>query len=210
MKCRRKNFLPIVAVAFTLAAAGAVPGLAADETTVTASADGTDQDAATKSAAAIALTQAFQSLLPAAALAPMKERIADFVATDTAHLNPDGPAYDFGAIRQIEIVQAATNGEAVRVTARFTLSVDYLKDRAARQQRHASRRNLGLPDCRPLRAAGHTGPRHLGEDAVGTCCALYDAACASLMPAIKPLSAAVSNGLRKIFRSAGTACAASL
>jgi hypothetical protein len=128
MKRRRKIFFHIVAMTFVLVA---MPALAADETTVTASADGADQDAATKSAAAIALTQAFRSLVSEAELAPITQRIADFVTADTAHLNTDGPAFDFGAIRQIEIVQAATNGEAVRVTARFTLSVDYLKDEIA-------------------------------------------------------------------------------
>jgi hypothetical protein len=131
MKRGRTNLLQIIAMTLALMAASAAPGLAADETKVVASADGADQDAATKSAAAIALTQALQSLVPEAELAPIKQRIADFVAADIAHMNPDGPAYDYGAIRLIEIVQAATNGEAVRVTARFTLSVDYLKDEIA-------------------------------------------------------------------------------
>ena len=139
MKRSGKNFLQIVALTFALVAVGAAPGLAANETTMTASADGADQDAATKNAAAIALTQAFQSLLPEAEHAPMKERIADFVAADTAHMNPDGPAFDFGAIRRIEIVQAAQGDNAVRVTARFTLSIDYLKDEIAQLGTDATR-----------------------------------------------------------------------
>jgi hypothetical protein len=139
MKRAQKNLLQIGALAFALVAVGVAEGLAADETTVTASADGADQDAATKSAAAIALTEAFQALLPDAQHAPMQERIADFVAADTARMNPDGPAFDFGAIRRIEIVQAAQGDNAVRVTARFTLSVDYLKDEIAQLGNNTAR-----------------------------------------------------------------------
>jgi len=150
----RKNLLRIVAITLALAAAGAVPGLASEETTVMASADGADQDAATRGAAAIALTQALESLLTEAERAPLQQRIVNFVAADTAHLNASGPDFDFGAIRKIEIVQAATNGEAVRVTARFTLSLDYLKDEIAQ---------LGKADMRPGEVwvcpiAGRCGP----------------------------------------------------
>jgi hypothetical protein len=97
MKRGGKNFLQIVAVTFALVAVGAAPGLAANETTVTASADG------------------------------------------AAHMTPDGPAFDFGAIRRIEIVQAAQGDDAVRVTARFTLSIDYLKDEIAQLGTDATR-----------------------------------------------------------------------
>jgi hypothetical protein len=120
----RRNLLPFVAMTLALMATGAAQVSAAEETTVTVSADGADQDAATKNAAAIALMQAFQSLLAASALAPMKEHVVDFIAADTAHLNTSGPAFDFGAIRGIEIVEAAKDGDAVRVTAKFTLSLD--------------------------------------------------------------------------------------
>jgi hypothetical protein len=150
----KKNLFVVAALVLALAAAGVRQASAVNETTVTASASGTDQDAATKSAAAVALTEAFRSLVAEAAFAAMKTRIADFVTADTARLNTTGPAFDFGAIRAIEIVAAAQDGEVVRVTARFTLSLDYLKDELAQ---------LGNNDMRPgeiwiCPIAGRCGP----------------------------------------------------
>jgi hypothetical protein len=127
-------FKILVSVAALAACAGSGVNtvLAADAiTTVVASASGADQDAATRTAAAIALTNALQALANEAELAAMKERIATFAAADAASLNVGGPEFDQGAIRQIEIVKAALDGDAVRVTARFTLSLDYLRDEIA-------------------------------------------------------------------------------
>ena len=130
MTRRYRNLLRIAAMTCALVA-GAGPTLADDETTIMASAAGSDQDAATKNAAAIALTNAFQSQLAESEFASLKERIAGFVADDTGHLNTTGPTFDLGAIRHIEIVDTAKNSDGIHVTAKFTLSADWLKDEIA-------------------------------------------------------------------------------
>jgi hypothetical protein len=110
--------------------ASAWPAVASDaETvTVTATATGVDQQAATRNAAATALTNMFYAQLAEADFAQMQGRIAAFVAADTDGIDSGSSRSDNGAVRKIEVVDAAKEGDQFRITAKITISVDYVKD----------------------------------------------------------------------------------
>jgi hypothetical protein len=153
MKRRYGISLVIAVMALAFGVVGALPAFA-DDTTVVASAAGADQEAATRKAAAIALTGGFKALLAAAEFTALQERITGFVAADTASLKAAGPAFDQGAISKIEIVEAVKQGDDFHVTAKFTLSADYLKDEIAQLRKDDS--HAGETWICPI--AGRCGP----------------------------------------------------
>jgi len=151
----RRSVFVMAALALAFAAgAGRASAITEERTTLTASGSGTDKDAATKAAAAAALSDGFAALLSEAEFASLKPRMADFIGADTARLDPEGPVFDYGAIRDFEVVTAVKDGDGVRVTAKVTVSVDYLKDEIE-QLRHNTQRPGEVWVC-PI--AGRCGP----------------------------------------------------
>jgi hypothetical protein len=115
-----------------------------ETTVVEATAAAADEDAAIRSAAAMALTQVFNALLveaqlPQASQADVKARIAQFVSAATAHVNARSHEFESNAIQRVEVVEAATQGDQARVTAKFTISVDFVKDEIAQLSPNTTR-----------------------------------------------------------------------
>jgi hypothetical protein len=128
MKRRLEGLSCAVAVAMAFCIATAGPAVSSDAETVTATATGVDLQAATRNAAAIVLTKVFHAQLAEADFAQMQDRIAAFVAANTDNLGFGTSRSDNGAVRKIEVVDAAKEGDQFRVTAQVTISVDYVKD----------------------------------------------------------------------------------
>jgi hypothetical protein len=131
-----RRFVSVFLLSLTLGAVGSRAALSLETTIVEATAVAADEDAAIRSAAATALTQVFDKMLaeaqlPQASQADVKARIAQFVTAATAHLSADSRESASGAIQRVEIPQAAMQGDQTRVTARFTISVDFVKDEIA-------------------------------------------------------------------------------
>jgi hypothetical protein len=128
MKRRLEGLSGALAITMALFIASAGPAVSSDAQTVMATATGVDQQAATRSAAAIALTNMFRAQLAEADFAQMQDRIAAFAAADTDGIGSGSSRSDNGAVRKIEVVDAAKEGDQFRVTAKITISVDYVKD----------------------------------------------------------------------------------
>jgi len=136
MLASRQHFLAIIVLSLALCAAGSRFALCLETTIVEATAVAADEDAAIRSAAATALTQVFDALLaqaqlPPASQADAKARIAQFVAGATAHVHVGSDESPFDPIQRADVVQAAIQGDNVRVTAKFTILVDFVKSEIA-------------------------------------------------------------------------------
>jgi hypothetical protein len=144
MIANRFRFVGTAILSLALCAVGSRVALSLETTVVEATAVAADEDAAIRSAAATALTQVFQALLaqaqlPEANQADVKARIAQFVSVATAHVSAPSYKFESDAIQRVEVVQAAMQGDQARVTARFTISVDFVKDEIAQLSPNTTR-----------------------------------------------------------------------
>jgi hypothetical protein len=138
------RFVGIVVLSLVLCAVSSRLALSLETTVVEATAVAADEDAAIRSAAATALTQVFQALLaeaqlPQASQAEVKARIAQFVSAATARVDPHSHKFASDAIQRVEVVQAEMQGDQARVTARFTISADFVKDEIAQLSPNTTR-----------------------------------------------------------------------
>jgi hypothetical protein len=140
----KSRYRLVGAIVLALCAANARVALSLETTVVEKSAIAANEDAAIRSAAATALAQVFQTLLaqaqlPQASQADVGGRIARFVSAATAHVSVPGHKFESDAIQQVEVVRAASEGDQARVTARFTISVDFVRDEIAQLSPNATR-----------------------------------------------------------------------
>ncbi len=141
---RRYRFVGIAILALALCAAGSRLAFSLETTVVEATAFGADEDAAIRSGAATALTQVFEALLaqaqlPQSSQADVKARIAQFVGAATARIDPQIHKFPSDAIQRVEVVQAEMLDDQARVTARFTISVGFVKDEIAQLSPNTTR-----------------------------------------------------------------------
>jgi hypothetical protein len=134
----------IVVLSLLLCVAGSRVALSLETTIVEATAVAADEDAAVRSAAATALAQVFdrllaESQLPQASQPDVKARIAQFVAAATTHVGVGSLESASDAIQHVEVVQAAMQDDNVRVTAKFTILVDFVKSEIAQLGPNATR-----------------------------------------------------------------------
>jgi len=138
------RLIAVVLLSLALCAAGARLAFSLETTVVEATAVAADEDAAIRSAATTALTQVFQALLaeaqlPQASQADVKARIAQFVSAATAHIDAQSQDSASGAIVRFEVVEAALQGDQARVKAKFTISIDFVKDEIAQLSPNTTR-----------------------------------------------------------------------
>jgi len=140
----RYRFAGAIVLSLVLCAASSRVALPLETTVVEATAVAADEDAAIRSAAATALTQVFQELLaqaqlPQASQADVKARITQFVSAATARVESQGHKFASDAIQRVEVTQAELQGDQVRVTAKFTISGDFVKDEIAQLSPNTTR-----------------------------------------------------------------------
>jgi hypothetical protein len=137
------RFVGTIVLSLALCAADSRFSFSLETTIVETTAVAADEDAAIRSAAATALTQVFDALLAEAQLpqpsqADVKSRIGQFVSAATSHLSTDKQAAS-DAIQRIEVLRAEMQGDKVRVTANFTILVDFVKSEIAQLGPNATR-----------------------------------------------------------------------
>jgi hypothetical protein len=138
------RFVAVVLLSAVLWAPSSRVAFSLETTVVEMTAVADDEDAATRNAAATALTQVFDELLaqaqlPQASQADVKARIAQFVRASTARVSAGSHESVSGAIQRVEVVQAASQGDKVRVTVKFTILVDFVKDEIAQLSPNTTR-----------------------------------------------------------------------
>jgi hypothetical protein len=138
------RFAAVVVLSLILCAAASHVAFSLETTVVEATAVGADEDAAIRSGAATALTQVFQKLLaeaqlPEASQTDVKARVAQFVNAATAHVSAQGHEFGSDAIQRVEVVRAESQGDQARVTVKFTISVDFVKDEIAQLSPNTTR-----------------------------------------------------------------------
>jgi hypothetical protein len=138
------RFVAVVLLSLALCASDPRFAFSLETTIIETTAVAADEDAAIRSAATTALTQVFDALLaqaqlPQASQADVKARIAQFVSVAAARVTTDSRESTSGAIQHVEVVQAAMRGDKARVTARFTILVDFVKDEIAQLGPDATR-----------------------------------------------------------------------
>jgi hypothetical protein len=144
MIASRYRFVGAIVLSLVLCVASSRVALPLETTVVEETAVAADEDAAIRSAAATALAQVFQTLLaeaqlPQASRADVKARIMQFVSAATAHVSARGHKFESNAIQRVEVVEAAIQGDQVRVTAKFTISGDFVKDEIAQLSPNTTR-----------------------------------------------------------------------
>jgi hypothetical protein len=138
------RLVAVVVLSLMVCVAGSRVAVALETTVIEATAVGADEDAAIRTAATTALTQVFEKLLaeaqlPEASQADVKARIAQFVSAASAHVSAQGHKFESDAIQRVDVVQAAMQGDQAQVTARFTISVDFVKDEIAQLSPNTTR-----------------------------------------------------------------------
>ena len=138
------RFVAIVLLSLALCAAGSRFALSLETTIVEATAVAADEDAAIRSAAVTALTQVFDRLLaeaqlPQASRSDVKARIAQFVDAASTHVSADSRESASGPFQRIDVVAAAMQDDKTRVTVRFTILVDFVKNEIAQLGPNATR-----------------------------------------------------------------------
>jgi hypothetical protein len=138
------RFVGVIVLSLALCAVSLRLAFSLETTVVEATAVAADEDAAIRSAATTALTQVFQALLaeaqlPQASQADVKARIAQFVSAATAHVSTQTHRFESDAIQRVEVAKAETQGDLARVTAKFTISVDFVKNEIAQLSPNTTR-----------------------------------------------------------------------
>jgi hypothetical protein len=138
------RFVAVVLLSLALCATGSRIAFSLETTIVEKTAVAADEDAAIRSAAATALTQVFDALLaqaqlPQASQADVKARVAQFVSAATEHVGAGSHDFASDPIQRVDVVRAETESDKARVTARFTILVDFVKDEIAQLGPNATR-----------------------------------------------------------------------
>jgi hypothetical protein len=138
------RFVGAVVLSLVLCFAGSRFAFSLETTLVQVTAVAADEDTAIRSAAATALTQVFDGLLaeaqlPQASQADVKARIARFVSAATAHVSAQGHGFESDAIQNVDLVEAVSLNDNAQVTAKFTISVDFVKDEIAQLSPNTTR-----------------------------------------------------------------------